>query len=137
MKGYRLVKKKKKKKIAQRNIFVNIPAGFSYHSSGFFCLPGGQLTSSFRLRQGVLKSHWYTRNSNTTDVSDITLKKFGYESDRCNPLLILMRTSARNSRVTKPSYNTNLREMTSHFKLLTGNFLSKFFFRVINSTLFN
>ena len=40
----------------------------------------------------------------------------------------------RNSRVTKSSYETELRRMTSYFELLTRKFLQEFFFRVTNST---
>ena len=41
----------------------------------------------------------------------------------------------RNSRVTKSSYEIEIRKITSHFELLTRKFLQKFFFRVTNSTL--
>ena len=40
----------------------------------------------------------------------------------------------QNSWVTKSSNETELRKMTSHFKLLTRRFWLKFFFRVTNST---
>ena len=43
----------------------------------------------------------------------------------------------RNSRVTKSSYETELRKMTSYFELLTWVFLQKYFFGVTNSTLQN
>ena len=36
--------------------------------------------------------------------------------------------------VTKSSYETELHKMTSHFELLTQNFLRKVFFQVTNST---
>ena len=39
----------------------------------------------------------------------------------------------RNSRVTKSSYKTEVRKMTSHLELLTRKFLQKLFFRVTNS----
>ena len=35
----------------------------------------------------------------------------------------------RNSGVTKSSYETEFRKITSHFELLTRTFLQKFFFR--------
>ena len=44
-------------------------------------------------------------------------------------------TEVRNSRVTKSSYEIEIRKITSHFELLTRKFLQKFFFRVTNSTL--
>ena len=40
----------------------------------------------------------------------------------------------RTSRVTKSSYETELRKMTSHFELLTRKFLQKLLFRVTNLT---
>ena len=40
----------------------------------------------------------------------------------------------RNSRVTKSSYETELRKMASQFELLTRKFLKKFFYRITNST---
>ena len=40
----------------------------------------------------------------------------------------------RNSRITKSSYEIELRKMMSHFELLTQKFLEKFSFRVTNST---
>ena len=40
----------------------------------------------------------------------------------------------RNYRVTKSSYEIELRKITSHFELLTRKFLQKSFFRVINWT---
>ena len=39
---------------------------------------------------------------------------------RCN--------EARNSQVRKPSYETKLRKMTSHFELLTRKFLLHFYY---------
>ena len=41
---------------------------------------------------------------------------------------------AWDSRVTKSSYETELRKMTSHFELLTRKILQKVFFRVTSST---
>ena len=50
----------------------------------------------------------------------------------CSSVLLI--TEVRNSQVTKLSYETELRKMTSHFELLTRKCLQKFFFRVTNST---
>ena len=47
---------------------------------------------------------------------------------------LLTCTEVRNSWITKSSYKNELRKMTSHFQLLTRNFLHKFFFGVTNST---
>ena len=46
----------------------------------------------------------------------------------------MIKSEVRNSLVTKSSYETELRKMTSHFGLLTRRFLWKFFFRVTNLT---
>ena len=46
---------------------------------------------------------------------------------------VSIRYEVWNSRVTKSSYETELRKMTFHFESLTGKLLQKFFFRVANS----
>ena len=55
---------------------------------------------------------------------------------RFNFLDILMEGTG-NSRVTKPSYKTELRVVTSYFELLTRNLYFDYNFRVTNSIDFN
>ena len=57
----------------------------------------------------------------------------------CHKALLLSKTKCgilelRNSRITKLSYETQLRKTTSHFELLTRTSLHKFSFRITNST---
>ena len=40
--------------------------------------------------------------------------------------IVMQKTEVQNSRVTKSSYETELRKMTSHFELLTRKCLKKF-----------
>ena len=59
----------------------------------------------------------------------------GCKKHACKKTYVFGNDEIQNSRVTKSSYETELRKMTSFFELITQKMLWKFSFRVTNSTL--
>ena len=104
-----------------------------------------QISHTYTFYKEVLKTHSiFIKNLKSLIILRITQNKVNFiqTTDSVNLFHFkntsrkneLKKGEARNSRVTKSSYETELRKMASHFQLITRKFLQKVLFRVTKST---